>query len=40
MGGQVRPLLSECLLTGFHDENGDVALRVPDKSVPLGARLL
>jgi len=37
---QIGPLMSECLITGFHDENGDVALCVPDKPVPLGARLL
>lgn len=37
---QIGPLMSECLVTGFHDENGDVALCVPDKPVPLGAKLL
>jgi tRNA-binding protein len=37
---QIGPLMSECLVTGFHDENGDVALCVPDKVVPLGTRLL
>ena len=37
---QVGPLMSECLVTGFHDENGDVALCVPDRIVPLGTRLL
>lgn len=37
---QIGPLMSECLVTGFHDENGDVALCVPDKAVPLGTRLL
>ena len=36
---QIGPLMSECLVTGFHDENGDVALCVPDKPVPLGAKL-
>ena len=36
---QVGPLMSECLITGFHDANGDVALCVPDKPVPLGTRL-
>lgn len=36
---QVGPLMSECLVTGFHDENGDVALCVPDRPVPLGAKL-
>ena len=37
---QIGPLMSECLVTGFHDERGDVALCVPDKPVPLGAKLL
>jgi tRNA-binding protein len=36
---QIGPLMSECLVTGFHDANGDVALCVPDKPVPLGAKL-
>ena len=37
---QIGPLMSECLVTGFHDENGNVALCVPDREVPLGTRLL
>lgn len=37
---QIGPLMSECLVTGFHNEDGDVALCVPDRPVPLGARLL
>lgn len=37
---QIGPLMSECLVTGFHDEDGNVALCVPDKPVPLGTRLL
>lgn len=37
---QIGPLMSECLITGFHDANGDVALCVPDRDVPLGTRLL
>ncbi len=36
---QVGPVMSECLVTGFHDANGDVALCVPDKPVPPGAKL-
>lgn len=36
---QIGPLMSECLVTGFYDENGAVALCVPDRPVPLGARL-
>jgi tRNA-binding protein len=37
---QIGPLMSECLVTGFHNENGEVALCVPDKEIPLGAKLL
>ena len=37
---QIGPLMSECLVTGFHDEDGNVALCVPDADVPLGTRLL
>ena len=37
---QIGPLMSECLITGFHNENGEVALCIPDKEVPLGTKLL
>ncbi len=37
---QIGPLMSECLVTGFHDGDGAVALCVPDREVPLGTRLL
>jgi tRNA-binding protein len=37
---QIGPLMSECLVTGFHDEHGAVALCVPDKPVPLGTKLM
>ncbi|EHR42517.1 tRNA-binding protein [Alishewanella jeotgali] len=37
---QIGPLMSECLVTGFHNAAGDVALCVPDQEVPLGTRLL
>ncbi len=37
---QVGPVMSECLVTGFHNEHGEVALCVPDQTVPLGTRLL
>jgi tRNA-binding protein len=37
---QIGPLVSECLVTGFHNEHGEVALCVPDKAVPLGTKLL
>lgn len=36
---QIGPLMSECLVTGFHDAEGRVALCVPDAEVPLGTRL-
>lgn len=36
---QIGPILSECLVTGFHDADGAVVLCVPDGEVPLGARL-
>ena len=37
---QIGPLQSQCLVTGFHDEAGRVALCVPDRPVPLGTKLL
>ena len=37
---QVGPLMSECLVTGFVNESGDVVLCVPDKPVPLGSKLI
>lgn len=37
---QIGPIMSECLVTGFHNERGEVVLCVPDKPVPLGAKLL
>jgi len=37
---QIGPIMSECLVTGFHDAEGRVALCVPDAEVPLGAKLL
>lgn len=36
---QIGPLMSECLVTGFHDHDGNIALCIPDKDVPLGAKL-
>ena len=36
---QIGPLMSECLVTGFHNAAGEVALCVPDADVPLGTRL-
>lgn len=37
---QIGPVMSECLVTGFHDAQGRVTLCVPDHEVPLGTRLL
>ena len=37
---QIGPLMSECLVTGFHDAEGRVALCVPDRDVPPGTKLL
>ncbi|GAA3992538.1 tRNA-binding protein [Comamonas faecalis] len=37
---QIGPIMSECLVTGFHDAQGAVVLCVPDGEVPLGTRLL
>jgi len=37
---QIGPFQSECLVTGFHSEDGAVALCVPDRPVPLGTKLL
>ena len=37
---QIGPLQSECLVTGFHNEDGHVALCIPDRDVPLGTKLL
>jgi tRNA-binding protein len=36
---QIGPIMSECLVTGFHDEAGRVVLCVPEGEVPLGAKL-
>lgn len=37
---QIGPMMSECLVTGFHDAEGRVVLCTPDREVPLGAKLL
>lgn len=36
---QIGPIMSECLITGFADEDGEIVLCFPDKDVPLGAKL-
>ena len=37
---QIGPLMSEFLVTGFHDAEGRVSLCMPEHEVPLGTRLL
>lgn len=37
---QIGNMMSECLVTGFHDAEGNVALCTPDLNVPLGTKLL
>lgn len=37
---QIGPIMSECLVTGFHNANGEVTLCIPEHEVPLGTRLL
>jgi len=37
---QIGPIMSECLVTGFHNSDGHVALCVPEKEVPIGTKLL
>lgn len=36
---QFGPSVSACLVTGFHNAQGEVAMCVPDQSVPLGTGL-
>ncbi|QDS89241.1 tRNA-binding protein [Rosistilla ulvae] len=36
---QIGPIMSECLITGFHRADGAVVLAVPDQIVDNGARL-
>jgi tRNA-binding protein len=37
---QIGPFISECLVTGFHDAEGNVTLCMPEHEVPLGTKLL
>jgi tRNA-binding protein len=36
---QIGPFMSECLITGFYNEQGDVVLAVPDRQVSNGSKL-
>jgi tRNA-binding protein len=36
---QIGPVRSEFLLTGFYQEDGAVVIAVPEREVPLGAKL-
>lgn len=36
---QIGPVMSEVLVLGVPDANGDVVLLVPDKDVPIGGRM-
>ena len=36
---QIGPVMSECLITGFHNQDGAVVLCVPDSDVALGTKL-
>ena len=37
---QIGPIMSDCLVTGFHNADGQVSLCVPQHDVPLGTRLM
>jgi len=37
---QIGPFISECLVTGFANEKGEIVLAVPDKNLKNGAKLM
>lgn len=37
---QIHKFMSECLVTGFADENGDIILTSVEREVPNGAKLI
>ncbi len=37
---QIGPFVSECLVTGVPNEDGDIVLVTPDRPIPDGARLM
>jgi len=37
---QIGPIMSECLVTGFYNSEGEVVLAVPDQSVANGMELI
>jgi len=37
---QIGKFMSECLVTGFSDANGDIVLTTVERTVPNGARLM
>lgn len=37
---QIGKFMSECLVTGFPDENGDIVLTAVERSLPNGAKLM
>jgi tRNA-binding protein len=37
---QIADFMSQCLVTGFEDENGDIVLTTVERAVPNGAKLI
>ncbi len=37
---QIGPFISECLVTGFHRDDGAVILTIPERTAPNGSRLM